>query len=333
MGGVVVAVCVSETKGVPKQDVGRARAVEGHGLERDAHAGPWHRQVSLLAEESIEKMRARGLDVGPGSFAENLTTRGIDLVSIPVGTRLRVGQGVVLELTQIGKECHTGCAIFQQVGECVMPREGVFAKVLRGGEIETGDAIEVARPVSFAVLTVSDKGARGERRDESGDVIERTLAGIASLADRRVVPDECERIVEELCRMSDRLGVDLILTTGGTGLGPRDVTPEATRSVIDRPVPGIPEAMRLAGLGKTSHAMLSRAIAGLRRRTLIVNLPGSPKAVEECLAVLMPALPHAMETLRGESGDCGRTRARSAAGACDRAAERSGGCAGPREAV
>lgn len=307
MEGVVIAVCRSETKGVAKHDIGRAKLVEGHGVEHDAHAGPWHRQVSLLAEESIEKMRAKGLDVGPGAFAENITTRGIDLFHLPVGTRLEVGRQVVLEVTQIGKECHTGCAIFQQVGECVMPREGVFAKVIRGGEVATGDAIRATRPVRFAILTVSDKGSRGERHDESGDVTERIVASLGIVVERRIVPDEYDMIVEELRRMSDKLGVDLVLTTGGTGFSPRDVTPEATRSVIDRLVPGIPEAMRLASLGKTPNAMLSRAAAGIRRRTLIVNLPGSPRAVEECLAVLLPAIPHAVATLRGEAGECAQT--------------------------
>ncbi|MDK2930371.1 MAG: hypothetical protein PWR07_502 [Bacillota bacterium] len=299
---------MSETKGVSKRDVGRARLVEGHGLEGDAHAGPWHRQVSLLAEESIEKMRTKGIDVGPGAFAENITTRGIDLYHLPVGTRLEVGPEVVLEITQIGKECHTGCAIFRQVGECVMPREGIFARVVRGGEIERGDEIRVKTPIEFAVLTVSDKGSRGERHDESGDVIERMVSAVGRVVERRIVPDEYDMIVEELRRMADKLGVDVILTTGGTGFSPRDVTPEATRSVIDRLVPGIPEAMRAAGLAKTPHAMLSRAAAGIRRKTLIVNLPGSPKGVEESLAVVLPAIPHAVETLRGIAGECARAK-------------------------
>jgi len=113
------------------------------GIEGDAHAGPWHRMVSLLAEESVDKMRAAGLDVGPGAFAENLTTRGLDLLALPLGTRLRVGAHVVLELTQHGKECHSRCAIYYEAGDCVMPREGVFAQVVAGGEIRTGDEIAV----------------------------------------------------------------------------------------------------------------------------------------------------------------------------------------------
>ncbi|MCL6639616.1 MAG: MOSC domain-containing protein [Firmicutes bacterium] len=141
--GIIKAVCVSPRKGMRKKDVGRGELVAGHGLKDDAHAGPWHRQVSLLAMESIEKMRAKGLDVGPGDFAENLTTEGIDLVSLPLGTRLKIGPEAVGEVTQIGKECHTRCAIYQQAGDCVMPREGIFIKVTAGGPVKTGDSIEV----------------------------------------------------------------------------------------------------------------------------------------------------------------------------------------------
>jgi len=304
--GMVVTVCISETKGVPKQAVGSAKLVEAHGIEGDAHAGRWHRQVSLLAEESIAKMRAKGLNVGPGAFAENITTRGLELPSLPIGTRLGVGSEALLEVTQIGKECHSKCAIFQQVGECVMPSEGIFAKVLHGGIVNAGDPIHVLPAISVGVLTVSDKGSRGEREDLSGAAIERTISSMAVVVERAIVPDEFDAIAEELRRMADKLNVNLILTTGGTGFAPRDVTPEATLSVLDKLAPGIPEALRAANLDKTPHAMLSRAVAGTRGSTLIVNLPGSPKAVQECLEVLMPALPHAITTLAGAGGECAR---------------------------
>jgi molybdopterin adenylyltransferase len=140
--GEVVAVSISEDKGTAKENVGRAVLRPEWGLEGDAHAGPWHRQVSLLGWESIEKMRARGLDVREGSFAENVTTRGLELHVLPVGTRLKLGTALV-EVTQIGKTCHTGCAVFQAVGDCVMPREGIFVRVLEGGEVAVGDVIEV----------------------------------------------------------------------------------------------------------------------------------------------------------------------------------------------
>lgn len=138
----VVSINLSRTKGVRKTPTERV-FVGREGLEGDAHAGPWHRMVSLLAEESIAKMTAAGLDVGPGDFAENLTTRGVDLLALPLGTRLRVGDALVLQLTQHGKECHSRCAIYYQAGDCVMPREGVFAEVVEPGEVRVGDEIQV----------------------------------------------------------------------------------------------------------------------------------------------------------------------------------------------
>ena len=140
----VVAVCRSENKGTKKQSIGQGVFKENFGLLDDAHGEcDTHRQVSLLALESIEKMRSMGLELKPGDFAENLTTEGLDLPHLPVGTTLSVGEAVLLEVTQIGKECHTGCAIFQQVGKCIMPKEGIFAKVMQGGTIKEGDTIHV----------------------------------------------------------------------------------------------------------------------------------------------------------------------------------------------
>lgn len=140
--GRVVAVCVSEKKGEQKGAVEEARLVEDWGIEGDAHSGNWHRQVSLLAEESIEKMRAKGLELGHGDFGENIVTEGIDLLSLPVGAKLLVG-GAVVEVTQIGKECHERCAIYYKAGDCIMPREGIFARVLRGGVVRPGQRIEL----------------------------------------------------------------------------------------------------------------------------------------------------------------------------------------------
>jgi MOSC domain-containing protein YiiM len=141
--GRVVSVNVSAAKTVRKRPVGLGTLVLDRGFEGDAHAGDWHRQVSLLAQESIDDMRAQGLDVGPGDFAENITTEGIDVMTLPVGSVLRVGGGVMLEISQVGKVCHTKCAIYQQAGDCVMPREGVFAVVRDAGEVVVGDAVEV----------------------------------------------------------------------------------------------------------------------------------------------------------------------------------------------
>ena len=131
----LLSINVSGMTGVQKRPVGRAVLRQGHGIVGDAHAGDWHRQVSLLSEERIETMRGRGVEIGHGDFAENLTTRGVDLAALPIGTRLSVGDAV-LEVTQIGKQCHHGCAIYRAVGDCVMPREGIFTRVIRGGEID-----------------------------------------------------------------------------------------------------------------------------------------------------------------------------------------------------
>lgn len=140
----VIAVCWSEAKGTSKEPIGEGLLVKGEGLAGDAHADTaTHRQISLLAMESIEKMRKLGLDLKPGDFAENLTTEGIDLVALPPGTRITVGKEVLLEISQIGKECHTGCAIMRQVGKCIMPKEGVFARVITGGKVRAGDVIAV----------------------------------------------------------------------------------------------------------------------------------------------------------------------------------------------
>ncbi|MCR4433212.1 MAG: MOSC domain-containing protein [Caldiserica bacterium] len=142
MTGKVVAVNISERTGVRKTNVGKAKALKNFGLEGDAHAGNWHRQVSLLAQESIDKMRSFGLTLSPGDFAENITTSGIDLLSLDIGSKIKVGNAL-LEVTQKGKSCHVGCEIRKLVGDCIMPREGIFARVLEEGEIEVGDEIEV----------------------------------------------------------------------------------------------------------------------------------------------------------------------------------------------
>jgi MOSC domain-containing protein YiiM len=146
MKGTIMAVCRSERTGTKKEPCGEGIFIEDYGMERDAHAAAGiARQVSLLAEESIKKMKALGLELNPGDFAENLTVGGMELFSLPVGTRLNVGEEVLLEISQIGKSCHSGCAIFKMVGACVMPKEGVFARVIRGGTVRTGDSVEVVR--------------------------------------------------------------------------------------------------------------------------------------------------------------------------------------------
>jgi molybdenum cofactor synthesis domain-containing protein len=304
--GSVLAVCVSVKKGEQKHAVDRVRMVADHGLDGDAHAGGWHRQVSLLASSDIDTMRARGLDLEPGDFGENVVLDGFDLGGLGIGSRLEVADAE-LEITQIGKVCHSRCAIYYQAGDCIMPREGVFARVVRGGEVAAGAAVRVVHRVprealQVAVVTVSDSAAEGRARDTAGPAVAELLQSEveANVAWAGVVPDEEEAIAERLVDLADR-GLDLVVTAGGTGCAARDRTPEATRSVIEREVPGLAEAMRAASAVVTQHAWLQRGVCGIRESTLIVNLPGSRKAATENLQAILPVVGHAVDLLRGNT--------------------------------
>ena len=306
--GTIKAISISDRKGMRKNNVEQVEIKHDHGIISDAHAGDWHRQISLLAQESIDKMVALGLDVVAGNFAENITTEGIDLLALPVGTRVRIGETVV-EVSQIGKECHTRCAIYYQAGDCVMPKEGIFAIVLQGGTIRVGDEIEElpANYLRVGVLTASDKGSRGEREDQSGQVIKQLMAEIGGdVVKYQVVADDKDILRDTMQAWIDEDKLDIVLTTGGTGLGKRDVTPDATLEIIERQVPGIAEVMRMKAMEKTDRSMLSRAVAGTRKQALIVNLPGSPKAVDENLRVILNTLQHAIGILQGKSSECAR---------------------------
>ena len=309
--GKLIAICTSEKKGTQKQQVETAVLRENHGIEGDAHAGNWHRQVSLLGLEKIEEFRARGADVEFGAFGENLVIEGFDFRNLPVGTSFRIGD-VLLEMTQIGKECHSHCAIYHMVGDCIMPREGVFAKVVHGGEIRVGDEVveiepDPARPFTAAWITLSDKGAEGLRKDESGPLIGGILTENGyDVVETILIPDDEDILKKELIRLADQRQVNLVMTTGGTGFSPRDITPEATEAVCERMTPGISEAIRAYSMTKTPRAMLSRAVSGIRGTTLIINLPGSPKAVRESMEFIMSSLKHGLEILNGRTSDCAR---------------------------
>ena len=309
--GRIEAICISTARGTQKRPVGSAEFVADWGIRGDAHGGHWHRQVSLLSADRIDAFRARGAQVENGAFGENLVVRGFDFSTFPVGTLFKSGD-VLLELTQIGKECHQHCAIYQAVGDCIMPREGVFARVIRGGIAWTGDELVLAerrerRPYQAAVITLSDKGSQGKRQDTSGPAIAARLKDSGyDVVETLLLPDEAAALRQQLCRLADQRQVDLIVTTGGTGFSPRDITPEATMAVADRIAPGIAEAMRAASLRITPRAMLSRAVSVIRKGTLIINLPGSEKACQECMDVFLDTIPHGLDLLRGESGDCAR---------------------------
>ena len=310
--GQVKAICISKKRGTQKHLVEKANFLPHFGIEGDAHGGNWHRQISLLSYEKVAEFKARGADIFPGAFGENMIVEGYDFRNLPVGTVFRCGQ-VVLRMTQIGKECHNHCQIYHKMGECIMPVEGVFAEVLCGGEIHVGDemAMELPdprRPYQAAVVTLSDKGFSGEREDKSGPVLTEMLqhAGY-EVVETIILPDEQKKIETELIRLSDGRQVDLILTTGGTGFSERDCTPEATMAVATKNAPGIAEAIRAYSMQYTKRAMLSRGASVIRNQTLIINLPGSPKAVKESMECILDQLSHGLGILTDREGECGRT--------------------------
>ena len=304
MRGRVASVNTSPAKGEKKAPVSKAVLVAGMGIEGDAHAGGV-RQVSLLAQESIDKGIASGVELRPGDFGENLTVRGLDLCAMHIGQRLLAGAEAILQISEIGKTCEKPCSIGQRLGDCIMPREGVFAGVMRGGTVSVGDTIEPTSLKVGAVLTSSDRCARGERVDESGRLLVELLheLGVA-VGDYSILPDEEADLAEKLEFLADRCAVDLVLTTGGTGFGIRDCMPEATLAIIESPAPGIAEAIRREGMSHTPFACLSRAVSGLRGRTLIINLPGSSRAIAQSSDLLRKILPHVLEVMRSEIADC-----------------------------
>ena len=309
--GVVKAICISTVRGTEKHAIEEANFIKDYGIEGDAHAGKWHRQVSLLSYNKVEEFNAKGGDVDDGAFGENVLVSGLDFKNLPVGTILKCGE-VVLEMTQIGKECHSHCNIFHRVGDCIMPREGVFAIVKNGGVMKTGDVMhaelpQADAPLRAAVMTLSDKGFTGERLDESGPkaVAMLQVAGY-EIVETLLLPDEQKKIEREMIRLADSRQVDLIITTGGTGMSVRDCTPEATLAVATRNVPGIAEAIRAGSMSITKRAMLGRGASVLRNNTLIVNLPGSVKAVQESLEIVLPELEHGLRILKGSANECGR---------------------------
>lgn len=310
--GTLSAICISAKKGERKHAVESILLAEGAGLDGDAHAGAWHRQVSLLSAESADKVRQAGIpDLQPGDFAENLLVSGVDLDALGLGSTVLVGAEAMLSITQIGKTCHAPCIIQTKTGECIMPKRGLFARVVRSGRIARGDSVAVVEAIPRArfqcvVLTISDRCSRGEAVDTAGPAVARLLQAElgAHLYRSEIVPDEQDRIAARLKHYADGHSIDLVVAVGGTGFAPRDVTPEAVAAVTQRPTPGLDEAMRAASLHKTPHAMLSRARSGIRGATLILSLPGSERGATENLGVILPALGHGLAKLRGDPSDC-----------------------------
>jgi molybdopterin adenylyltransferase len=301
----VLSVNISEKKGTVKLPVDFIE-IDEMGVKLDAHAGPWNRQVSLLARESVAKFSAdAGREIKFGEFAENITTDGIILHETHPLDRFRIGE-TELEVTQIGKECHgDNCAIYREVGNCVMPKEGIFCRVIRPGKIKPGDTIIFLPKIyKLKVITLSDRASKGIYEDKSGPAAIRLMNGFFEQQDwkneitHHIIPDN-ENELKMLLKKAVDDGIDFVITTGGTGIGPRDITPEAVRAVIDKEIPGIMEMIRMKYGMEKPNALLSRSVAGVAGATLIYALPGSVKAVNEYMAEVSKTLRHSVFMLHG----------------------------------
>ncbi|MCD6327838.1 MOSC domain-containing protein [bacterium] len=299
----VVSVNISTDKGTTKRPLPEVH-IDEKGIKEDAHAGVWHRQLSLLSMESVERFSAQvSHEFLPGDFAENITTRGIDLSSVAILDRIAVGEAE-LEVTQIGKACHPdGCGVFKQVGKCVMPKEGIFCRVLSGGRIAPGDEIILSpRPLLFSVITLSDRASRGEYKDRSGPRIRAMLEEFFVSTRWRleirsvVIADEPVRLRQEV-ESAVQGGASVIITTGGTGVGSRDITPDVIAGLCDKTIPGIMEFIRVKCGETKPNALLSRSVAGTIGKSQIYALPGSVRAVEEYMSEILKTMEHLILTL------------------------------------
>ena len=301
----ILSVNISEAKGTIKKPVSEIHLNES-GVEGDAHAGKWHRQVSLLAKESVDKFAVMaGREIAFGEFAENITTEGMLLYEASPLDRFYCEE-VELEVTQIGKKCHgDSCAIYREVGNCVMPKEGIFCRVLGNGDLRAGDKLEyIPKVYSALVITLSDRAYAGEYEDRSGPKLAEHLYGFFDEQkwlhdiENVVIPDD-EQALSALLLDAVEQRVDFIFTTGGTGIGPRDISPEVVRSVIQKEVPGIMEMIRMKYGMEKPNALLSRGVAGAADKSMIFALPGSVKAVNEYMEEIVKSLRHMVYMLHG----------------------------------
>lgn len=295
---IITSVNTSRKKGEVKSPVKEISLAE-QGIEGDAHSGPHHRQVSLLAMESIRKYEQNtGSEVSPGGFGENITTEGFALHRAHPLDRFQCGK-VLLEMTQVGKKCHgKRCAIYKDTGECIMPDEGIFCRVLQGGSLKPGHRLEyLPKRFSVKVITLSDRAAAGIYPDKSGKLVLTEVnkwfqqKELSFDTDSLIIPDEQEVFSKELGAAIVE-GTDLIITTGSTGLGSRDIAPEVAKQLMDKEIPGIMDLIRVKYGMVNPNALLSRSVAGIAGRTLMFVLPGSTRAVKEYLEEILKSLWH-----------------------------------------
>lgn len=301
----VTSVNISEKKGTIKIPVEKINLTE-IGIPGDAHSGSWHRQVSLLGEESIKKFsKEANREIKFGEFAENISTRGLELYKTAPLDRF-VSDGIELMVTQIGKKCHgDNCAIFREVGNCVMPKEGIFVKVLKGGVLIPGVKFEYhPRILKIHIITLSDRASQGIYEDLSGPAIQKKTEEFLLSRNRhfefknQIIPDDVSLLKQSILDAISQKA-DIIITTGGTGIGERDITPDVVRPMLEKEITGIMELIRVKYGMKKPNALISRAVAGTINKTLVYTLPGSMKAVNEYLDEILPTLEHSLYMMNG----------------------------------
>lgn len=294
----VLAVNISEEKGTVKQVVGEIELYE-NGVKGDAHSGSWHRQVSMLAKESVDKFaKMANREIVFGEFAENITTKGMELFHTKPFDHFTSDE-VELEVTQIGKKCHgDNCAIFREVGNCVMPKEGIFVRVKKGGMMKAGHVLKYVPKIFKArIITLSDRASSGEYEDRSGPRINEWLTEYFEKINWRLdiehilIPDDPDQLAA-LLEDAKNKQIDMVFTTGGTGIGPKDFTPEVVKDFLDKEIPGVMELIRMKYGQEKPNALLSRGVAGVMDESLVYALPGSVKAVNEYMAEICNTLQH-----------------------------------------
>ncbi len=294
----VTSVNISELKGTIKTPVS-AIELDYLGVKRDAHAGVWHRQVSMLASESIHGFQDKlGREIKCGEFGENITTEGMLLFHCHPLDRFS-NHDIELEVTQIGKKCHgDGCEIFQKVGTCVMPQEGIFCRVIKGGTLKSGNKLTYSpKQYKIAIITLSDRASSGIYEDLSGPALTKSISEYYSsqnkpfLIDSSLIPDS-EQLLKATVETYVQEGYDLVFTTGGTGISSKDITPDVLMPLFDREIPGIMDAIRMKFGIQKPQALISRSVAGVMGNTLVFALPGSVRAVNEYIGEITPHLNH-----------------------------------------
>jgi len=294
----IISVNISEKKGTKKNSVSEIELDFG-GVLNDAHYGMKNRQVSLLAQQEIEKFEIKaGRKIANGEFGENIDMLGLDYTQVNLLDRFIIGEAV-LEITQIGKRCHgSACDISREVGDCIMPKQGLFCRVIKGAKIKAGDiAIYQPKVFNVKIITVSDRASKGEYADKTGPKIaDAVLHYFASskykvIANIVVLSDDLNLIQTEI-KEAVREGADIIFTNGGTGVGARDITPEAVIPLLSKQIPGIMEMIRLKFGKDFPKALLSRGVAGVIGKSLIYTLPGSLNAVNDYLSEIFKTMEH-----------------------------------------